>query len=240
MLMLTVLITSEAHTARSLQKFQPFLKHAAKHVAELCLLYQWTAARAVTHCTMPYSSRKQSWGIKEGHFFQYNRKSYDTLSQLSIHYSEILRKQVSSPAQWWGSGHIQRLLATSRGCLKQGSARACSHIVLCIHRQANTWWAALIFSSALGFHATLCKNCLFSLRLAWCLCPMQFRCFIFTAGAKRHLNFHYVQGIWPWFVLDDSFWHQMGQEEKCLTGIWKSLGYIQHQPWFPSYFTGTK
>lgn len=57
---------------------------------------------------------------------------------------------------------------------------------------------------------------------------MQLRCFIFTAGAKRYLNLHYVQGIWTQFVLDDSFWQQMGQVEKRLTGIWKSLGYIQH------------
>lgn len=142
MLMLTVLITSEAHTARSLQKFQPFLKHAAKHVAELCLLYQWTAARAVTHCTMPYSSRKQSWGIKEGHFFQNNRKSYDTLSQLSIHYSEILRKQVSSPAQWWGSGHIQRLSKAGQcQSLQPHSSvhpQASQHLVSCPHFQLCT------------------------------------------------------------------------------------------------------
>lgn len=56
---------------------------------------------------------------------------------------------------------------------------------------------------------------------------MQLRCFIFTAGAKRYLNLHYVQGTWTQFVLDDSFWQQMDQVEKCLTGVWKSLVYIQ-------------
>lgn len=200
----------------------------------LCLLYQRTAARAVTNSTMPYSStsRKQSWGIKEhipsrGGINQQEKLWHST--QLSLHWD--FKRAGLSPTQGWGPGHIQRLS-------KAGQCQ--SHIILCIHRQVNTWWAALIFSSALGFHAALCKNCLFSLWLRWWLCPVQFRCFMCTAGAKRYLNFHYVQGIWPWFVLDDSSWHQMGQVEKCSTSMWKSLGYIQHQPWFPSCFTGTK
>lgn len=57
---------------------------------------------------------------------------------------------------------------------------------------------------------------------------MQLRCFIFPAGAKKYLNLHYIQGIWTQFVLDDSFWQQMGQGEKRLTSIRKSLGYIQN------------
>lgn len=51
-------------------------------------------------------------------------------------------------------------------------------------------------SAALAFPAAPCKSCLFSSWITRCLCPMQLRRFVFTAGAKRYLNLHYIQGIY--------------------------------------------
>lgn len=145
-LMLTVLITSEAHTARSLQKFL-FKTH--------CQAGCWTVpavpvtcsqASDIFHRALRQHQQRAKLRHQGGTFLPEvaltNRKSCDTISHVSFRCDEISREQVSSLAQWWGSGHIQKLSkAGQRQSLQpQSSVRpqASERLVSCPHFQLCT------------------------------------------------------------------------------------------------------
>lgn len=81
-------------------------------------------------------------------------------------------------------------MGRSRSCLKKSALRTAPRAA------GERAFICTSTDSVLAFPAALCKSCLFSLWIIWCLCPMQLKRFVFTAGAKRYLNLHYIQSIY--------------------------------------------